>query len=156
MTAARIEQFLESISEDMISSVASVARRRTWLAPWNITRMCGCQFQPGSTTDVLACLCFRRYGVKGDVCFTNRDDESTVRGMLLETCCLSELQLVKCDEGPTNNGFASINKEYHVHGDQLQLHRSKGYLQRVVLHRENRTGEVSRGTKTCSLTASKL
>ena len=72
--------------------------------------MCECQRQPGSTTDVVARLCFLWSGVKGDVCFTNRADESTVRGMLLETCCLSEQQLVKCDEGLTNNGFASVMK----------------------------------------------
>ena len=34
--------------------------------------MCGCQRQPGSTTDVVARLRFLWSGVKGDVCFKNR------------------------------------------------------------------------------------
>ena len=118
MTVARTEQFLESLSADMISSVASVARRRKWLPPRSLTRMCGCQPQPGSTIYFVARLCFRRSGVKGDVCFTNKADESTVRWMLLETCCLSKQQPVKCDRRPTtlvvtrptNNGFASVKK----------------------------------------------
>ena len=32
-------------------------------------------------------------------------------------------------------------EEYHAHGDQLQLHRSKGHLQSFVLHRGDRTGK---------------
>ena len=35
-----------------------------------------------------------------------------------------------CNNGLTNNGFASRQEEYHVHGDQLKLHRSR-HLQKI-------------------------
>lgn len=79
MTAARIEQFLESPPADMILSVASVSRASSNLAAIEefYTNGVGASVSQRSTTDDVTRLCFLWSGAKGDVCFTNRADEST-------------------------------------------------------------------------------